>query len=717
MKIVTIGAGPAGLYSALLLKKLNPAHDITIFERNPQGATYGWGVVFSDQTLNAFREADYTTYTQITSQFVLWEAIDIWYQGELVRCGGHIFAGMARRKLLEILQNRCKALGVKLKFEAEVEDLSQFAGADLVIAADGVNSLARAAYPEAFQPNLEVGQSKYIWYGTHKVFDSFTFIFRENEHGLFQVHAYPFDGNTSTFIVECEEATWKRAGLDEADEAESIAYCEKLFAADLHGHALRSNRSRWINFLTVKNRTWSHKNVVLLGDAAHTAHFSIGSGTKLAMEDAIALANAFEKYGDNRTAALKDYEADRRPRVQSLQEAARESQTYFETVRQYLHLDPMQFSFYLLTRSGRITYNSLKLRDPYYSDRVDRWFTGHEDGAAAGEPIIALPPMFTPLKLREMILPNRVILGVTSTGTAQDGLPYETHGQQLIRRALGGAALVMTEPVAISAEGRITSGCAGLYNPAHGAAWRQINEFIHANTPAKVGILLSHAGRRGATRPRQQGIDQPLRQGAWPLVSASALPYTPQSQTPKALDRAKMESIRDAFVGAARLADEAGFDMLHLHMAHGYLLASFLSPLTNRREDEYGGSLENRLRFPLEVFEAVRAAWPANKPLGVALTVSDWAKGGFTMPEAIETARRLKAGGCDIIEPLAGQTTLQAQPAYGPYFLAPYSDQIRNQVGIATIASGGITLADHVNSLLAAGRADLCVMHPLHLSS
>ena len=466
MKIVTLGAGPGGLYCSLLLKKANPKLDITVIERNPHDATYGWGVVFSDRTLNSFREADYKSYKAITDQFVIWDAIDVFYQGEMVRCGGHIFAGMARRELLLVLQERCRELGVNLQFDTEVEDLAQFAGCDLIIACDGVNSMIRKTYEDIFKPDLAVGQAKFVWFGTHRVFDSFTFIFRENEHGLFQVHAYPFDGNTSTFIVECAEDVWLRAGLDQAGEAESIAYCEKLFAADLHGHSLLSNRSLWINFITVKNKTWRYKNVVLLGDSAHTAHFSIGSGTKLAMEDAIALANAFEQHGADLETAFKNYEAERRPRVDLLQAAAIESQSYFENVKRYTHLDPLQFTFHLLTRSGRITYDNLRLRDPYYSESVDRWFTTkaclQEDDQAGSAPdrilTIAPPPMFTPLQLRNMALANRVALSPVSTYSAREGLPDATHREQLIRRARSGVALIITEPTAVSANGRITAG-------------------------------------------------------------------------------------------------------------------------------------------------------------------------------------------------------------------------------------------------------------------
>jgi anthraniloyl-CoA monooxygenase len=625
---------------------------------------------------------------------------------------------------LNILQERCRELGVKMIFQADITDLAQLPGVagasdfDLVVAADGVNSLTRKTYAHIFKPDLDIGKSKFIWLGTTKVLDSFTFIFRENEHGLFQVHAYPFDGTTGTFIVECEEEVWQRAGLDQASEADSIAYCEKLFAQDLGQARLLSNRSLWVNFLTVKNKTWRHGNIVLLGDAAHTAHFSIGSGTKLAMEDAIALANVFEQHDDVAT-ALTEYELERRPKVEALQEAARESRVYFENIARTLDLEPLQFTFHLMSRSGRLGYDNLRQRDPHFVEAVDRWFATPPStppplrGGKGGGRFIAPPPLFNPYKLRELILPNRIVLSPSPAYTAGDGLPGPILAAQLNRQALGGAGLVMTEPAAISAEARITPGDAGMYRPEHLTAWRQITDFIHANSPAKVAIQLNHAGRRGSTRPRQEGLDRPLRTGNWPLLSASALPYTPHNQLPKAMERTDMEKVCGDFVRAAQMAHEAGFDWLQLHFGHGYLPASFLSPLTNRREDEYGGSLENRLRFPLELFAAVRAAWPEDKPLSVALNVTDGLGGGFELAEAVQAAQALKAHGCDLIEVLAGQTTPEAHLAYGPGFLTPFSDWLHSKAGIATMVGGHLTTTDEVNTILAAGRADLCLMHPL----
>lgn len=713
MNINVIGGGPGGLYASLLLKKAHPSWTISVWERNPRGATYGWGVVFSDQTLASLRDLDVKSYRDITNSFIIWDAINIYSKGELIRCDGHIFAGIARRRLLAILEERCEELGVALCYDTPVEDIDGWKESGLLIAADGVHSRCRTRFEDKFRPTLEEGAAKFIWYGTDKPFDAFTFIFRENEHGLFTVHAYPFDGATSTFIIECRAETWHNAGLDEMSETESLVYCSTLFADHLEGYQLLSRASRWNSFITVKNERWYHENVVLVGDSAHTAHFSIGSGTKLAMEDAIALAQAFEKHSVMES-ALHEYEQVRKPRVDAFQQAAAESQRYFENVKQYLDFAPLQFTFHLLTRSGRITYDNLKQRDPFFVSDVDRWFVqaSQRSSRSAAPPMLAPPAMFTPLYLRSLRLVNRVVLAPTSTYAAVDGQPNVGHNAQLMGHALGGAGLILTEPTAVSATGRITPGCTGLYNGRQAEAWVQIVEEIHQATNTKIALTLSHAGRRGSTRPRTRSIDQPLPRGNWPLIAASALPFSPQNQMPRAMDATDISWVCDEFVQAARRADAVGFDMLQLHMGHGYLLASFLSPLTNLRTDEYGGDLEGRMRFPLQVFDAVRAVWPQQKPLSVALPATDWVTGGLDVEDAILVALALKERGCDLITVIAGQTTIHARPHYEPTAYAQYSDFIRNQVNMPTLSTGYLNTSDQLNTLIAGGRADLCLFHP-----
>jgi len=708
VRIVTVGGGPAGLYASLLLKKVDPRNEVTVVERNPADATYGWGVVFSDQTLTEFREADYSTYRQITDRFVQWDAIDILFGGELVRSGGHVFAGIARKELLGILQRRCEELGVDVRFQQRIDDFDSLPGHDVLIGADGVASVVRRFHEKAFRPSFEEGGARYIWYGTNRPLDSFTFIFRESEHGLFQVHAYPFDGTTSTWIVECSEDTWRRSGLDEADEEESIAFCERLFADDLRENALMSNNSRWLTFATLRCKSWRHGTVVLLGDAAHTAHFSIGSGTKLAMEDAISLARAFEHRGDDADGALSDYELERKPVVERFQEAAAESRSYFENTVRYLHLSPPQFAFHLLTRSGRIDYDVLRIRDPGYADRVDRWFAG---AAGARPTVVAPPPAFTPISLRQLRLPNRIAVSPAPRYAAEEGQPDREHRNDLLRSAETGATLVLTEVLAVSPEARITSGDAGLYRDEHEEAWAAVVEEVHG-LGARIGLRLGHAGRRGSTRPRQEGLDRPLREGGWNLVSASAIPYRPDGPVPLELDRIGMDRAAEAFNSAARRAARAGFDLLELNMAHGYLLGSFLSPLTNVRPDEFGGSAEGRMRFPIDVLRAVREAWPEDRPLAAAINATDWRTGGTEVEDAVIAARTLAEAGCDLVEILAGHTTPDHRPRYGRLFLVAFADRVRNEARVRTLVGGGISTTGQANTVLAGARADLVLMAP-----
>jgi anthraniloyl-CoA monooxygenase len=702
-RILTIGGGPAGLYASSLIKTADPDAQVTLLERNPAGATYGWGVVFSDRTLAEFREADLPTYEAITEGFVLWDAIDVIHRGELIRSGGHAFAGIARKRLLGILQERCRELGVEVRFAVEVEDLARAEDFDLVIGADGVNSLVRTEHEEAFGPRIDMGRSRYIWFGTHRVLDSFTFIFRENDHGLFQVHAYPFDGTTSTWIVETDGATWRRAGLDTAGERESIGYCEKLFAEELRGHALLSNNSKWISFATLRSRTWRHRNLVLLGDAAHTAHFSIGSGTKLAMEDAIALARGFRRHPGDLGAAAADYEVERKPVVERFQEAADESRSYFENTGRYLHQEPMQFAFHLFTRSGRIDYDDMRRRDAAYVDRVDRWF--------AGGVTVAPSPMLTPLRLGALTVRNRVAAAASVAEDADDGVLGEGQRRALTDAAARGAGLVVGGVVAASPEGRVTPGDAGLYEDGQAERWATAAEAVHG-TGGLMALRLGHAGRRGATRTRERGVDRPLDEGVWPLMAASPLPYGRRSQTPRQMDDEDMAQVAEDFALAAARAAGAGVDILLVHMAHGYLLHSFLSTLTNRRDDEYGGDLDGRMRFPLRVWDAVEEAWPGDRPRGAVIPATDWARGGWGVEDAVALSRALRERGCALIEPVAGGLVPHERPRYGRAFLAEYSDRVRNEARVATMTGGYITTTDLANTLLAGGRADLCLLTP-----
>jgi len=705
MRIGVLGGGPAGLYFALLAKRADPAHEITVVERNAPDATFGWGVVFSEETLGALRDADYPSYVEITDTFARWSAIDVVYGGRTVRSGGHVFSAIARRRLLEILQGRCREVGVELAFQREATDLDAFADRDLVVAADGVNSTARRLLARHLRPTQDVHRSKFIWFGSDLPLDAFTFVFRTTEHGMFQVHAYPFDADTSTFIVECTEGTWRAAGLDQAGEPESIAFCQDLFAPELDGHKLLSNRSLWISFVTVRCRSWHHGNVVLLGDAAHTAHFTIGSGTKLAMEDAVALGQALQRHPAALEAAFTDYELERQPVVERFQEAARDSATWFENVRRYDGFDPVQFACNLLTRSGRIGHLELTRRDPGFAATVDRRFAGRP------ERLVAPPPLFAPLGQRALTLANRVALAAGAADDASDGRLAGAAAGRLAAAAAAGAGVVVSELVAVAPDGRVTPGTPGLWADDQAGPWAEAARELAAHGSA-LALRLGHAGRRGATRPRRTGVDRPLPDGGWPLLAASAIPYTPASAVPKAADAGDLERVTGQFAAGARRAADAGVQVLMCDLAHGYLLGGFLSPLANRRDDELGGSLEGRLRFPLRVLDAVRAAWPDDRPLWAVLTVTDWAPGGLAPEEAVAAARALAAHGCDLIQVTAGQTTAVTRPDYGRLHLVGWSDMVRNDAGVPTMAGGGLTTADEVNTVLAAGRADLCLLDP-----
>jgi anthraniloyl-CoA monooxygenase len=712
-RILVLGGGPGGLYSALLLKKTDPQREITVIERNPADATYGFGIVFSDATLRGFHDADPETHTDIIENFANWDAIDVVWKGDVIRSHGHAFAGISRKVMLEILQSRCADMGVDLLFENDKTDLSDLAEYDLVIAGDGANSLVRKQYEESFQPSFDVTARKYVWLGTSFRPDSMYFSFRNTEYGLFLGTIYPFTGELSTFIVECDPGDWERAGLREVSETDTAAFAEKIFADDLKGHSVVTNKSDWLNFVTIKNQIWHHQNIVLIGDAAHTAHYSIGSGTKMAMEDAIALTEALNEHEDMEEAFIY-YEQGREPIIEAIQEAGNQSYTWFTNLHRYERLEPLQLGFNLVTRSGRIGYDNMRIRDASFVDKVDRWFSMRTTEKGK-EPIIAPPPMFTALRLRDMSLQNMVALTVTGLFSAEDGAPIDQHLEELLIRAEGGAGLVLTELTAISPVGRITPGDTGMYRDDHVAAWARIVDEVHQRSSARIALRLNHAGRRGATRPSWRGLDRPLSDDGWPLMSASAIPYSPEASVPKEMDLADMEQVRGDFVKATGMAEDAGFDMLELHYAHGYLIGSFISPLSNRRTDEYGGSVENRMRFPLEVLDAVRSRWPTQKPLCVSISATDWARRGLKPNDAVEIAAMLKDHGCDLIEVLAGQTIINDSPSYGQYFLTDLSDLVRNLVDVRTMTRGRITKSDQANTILAAGRADVAIMDPPEL--
>ena len=737
MKILSIGGGAAGLYFGILMKKLDPSNEITILERNRPYDTFGWGVVFSDQTLSNFVRADEPTARTILQSFNHWDDIDVRINSTSIISGGHGFCGIGRKRLLNILQERAEGLGVKLVFEADIKDDQEAAreyGADLVIAADGLNSAIRTRYASTFKPDIDTRKCRFVWLGTKKLFKDFTFIFENTEFGWFQAHIYQFDGDTSTFIVETPEDVWQRAGIDEMSQEESIAFCEKLFAKHLDGAELMSNAAHlrgsanWIKFPRVICENWVQWNsidgkevpVVLMGDAAHTAHFSIGSGTKLAMEDAIELANsiAASTTGDMHE-ILASYQETRAIEVLKIQNAARNAMEWFEETGRYTNMPPEQFNFSLLTRSQRISHDNLRVRDADYIATYDKWFATKafaDAGLELPTNVENIPPMFTPFKVRDVVLKNRVVVSPMAQYSSVDGLADDYHLVHLGARAMGGAGMVFAEMTCVSADARITPGCPGLYKPEHTIGWKRIVDFVHSNSDAKIAVQIGHAGAKGATKLAWDGIDKPVETDSWSLISASPEQYLAGvSQTSREMTREDMDRVKQDFINSTKAAEVAGFDWLELHAAHGYLLSSFISPITNRRSDEYGGSLENRMKYPLEIFTAVREVWPVGKPISVRISAHDWTEGGITPQDAVEIAKAFKAAGADLIDCSSGQVTKKEKPVFGRMFQTPFADQIRNEAGIATIAVGAIFEADNVNTIIAAGRADLCAVARMHL--
>ncbi|MBV2234212.1 MAG: bifunctional salicylyl-CoA 5-hydroxylase/oxidoreductase [Sterolibacterium sp.] len=737
MRIVCLGGGPAGLYFSILMKLANPAHQITVHERNRADDTFGWGVVFSDSSLGRLADADPIVHARLTAAMRHWDHYAVHFKGRSILSRGHDYCSIARHKLLEILQQRAQELGVVLKFETKISFdgtpesalPAELTDADLIVAADGINSVTRTHYSEHFQPSSDLRKCRFLWLGTTLPLQAFTFISEASPWGWFQAHAYPYAEGMSTFIVECHETTWRNIGLEQSDSAGSAAFCERIFAEHLGGHKLLCNPrhqrgSVWLNFNNLHCTRWHYKNIVLLGDAAHTLHFSIGSGTHLAMEDAIALSQQLARLDDRSTnppapdvlsQALENYQQERDSALLRLRNAARNRMEWFENLSRYTRLEPEQFTYSLLTGSQRIGHEKLRQRDPGYIQQMENWLA--TQCQVAKPEAQSLPPMFTPFRLRGMTLKNRVVVSPMAMYSCENGLPGDFHLAHLGSRLLGGAALVMTEMTAVTAEGRITPGCAGLWNHPQMRAWQRIVDFAHQSSDAKIGLQLGHAGPKGSTQPGWQQADEPLAQDNWPLLAASAIAYGPQNQTPRAMTRQDMDSIRDAFVDATHRAATIGFDLLELHCAHGYLLSSFISPLTNQRDDDYGGSLENRLRYPLEVCRAMRIAWPAERPLAVRISAHDWVPGGLTDEDAVTIARAFRDIGVDLIDVSSGQTSRAARPVYGRMYQTPFADRIRNEAGVATMAVGNIFEADHVNTIIAAGRADLCAIGRPHLAN
>ncbi len=722
MRVACLGGGPAGLYFAISMKLKDPSHEVVVIERNKPDDTFGWGVVLSDDALENMQKNDPKSTEEIRANFAYWDDIAVVHNGVRTVSGGHGFAGIGRMKMLLILQSRARELGVELRFQAEFRSAEEYREEfDLVVAADGINSAIRREYEEVFKPDIDVRLCKFIWLGTHQKFnDAFTFIFEKTQHGWMWIHAYQFDDETATVIVECSQKTWGAWGFEQMSKQETIEACERIFADHLGGHRLISNANHlrgsavWMNFPRVICERWFHKNVVLMGDAAATGHFSIGSGSRLAFDSAIALAE-FLHSEPSMEAAFERYQEERRLEVLRLQSAARNSLEWFEEVERYLDLDPIQFNYSLLTRSQRISHENLRLRDSEWLERAEKWFQTRA-GVGADAPVRA--PMFAPYRLRDLTLKNRIVVSPMAQYKAVDGCPTDWHFVHYSERAKGGAGLVYTEMTCVSPEGRITPGCPGMYSSEQETAWKRLTDFVHKETEAKICMQLGHSGSKGSTQLGWEESDMPLKEGNWPLLSASNVPWSPESQKPKAIDRSDMDVIRAQFVSAAEAADRAGFDMIEIHAAHGYLLSSFITPLTNNRSDEYGGTLENRMRYPLEIYHAVREVWPARKPVSVRISANDWVEGeGISPEDAVDVARLLQDAGVDICDVSAGQTSIRAEPVYGRMFQTPFSDRIRNETGMATMAVGNIYEADHANSILMAGRADLVCLARPHLAN
>ena len=715
MKVTIIGGGPGGLYFAILAKKRWPEWEIDVYERNRPDDTFGFGVVFSDQTLGFLDEYDKPSYESIRRSFAYWDDVDIHYQNHVMRCAGNGFCGCSRLTLLQLLQQRAEALGVRIEFECEITDESRFDDSDLIVAADGIASLIRDKYQDAFGTHIELRRNYFCWLGSTRELDAFKYFFRQTEHGIIVMHAYQYERGMSTWVCEMQPATFAGFGFGDMPEADYVRALQEIFAAELDDHPLIANRSLWRQFPEVKNDTWVKDNIVLIGDSQHTAHYSIGSGTKLAMESSIALFNAIKTHKEL-DAALAAFDHERRTDVEITQHAADVSLAWFETMDEHWDVEPEKFAFQVMSRSKQITYENLRIRDASFVAKVEKAFIKAQRAAGHTVPD-DIAPMFAPFRLRDMELVNRVVVSPMAQYSAVDGMPTDWHFVHYGSRGIGGAGLIHTEMSCPSADARITPSCAGIWSDEQAASWRRITDFVHARSPAKMCMQIGHAGRKGSTRVASEGMDLPLAEGNWPIYSASSLPYRAESAAPIALDRQKMSEITAQFADAARRADAAGFDMIELHAAHGYLLASFISPLTNQRSDEYGGTIDARMRYPVEVFAAMRAVLPRTKPMSIRLSASDWAPGGIDEDDLIRACGLLKEAGVDVINVSTGQTVSDERPVYGRMFQVSFADKVKHRVNIPVIVAGNITNADQVNTIVLSGRADLVALARPHLNN
>ena len=702
MKITVIGGGPGGLYFSILTKKAMPHWEINVYERNKPDDSFGFGVVFSDETLGEFLKRDMQSYELIRSKFAYWDDIIVARDGQEVSIAGNGFCGCSRKTLLKLLHQRCEEEGVKLHFQQNVDDLSQFKDSDIIVACDGIGSGIRSQFQNEFGTKIQLKSNRFVWMGSTKPLDAFTYFFRSTPFGMIVAHTYQYEEGMSTWIFECTNETWEKLQFEVENEANTVSKLSEIFKEELDGHPLITNKSHWRQFPHVTNKNWHHNNIVLLGDAKATAHFSIGSGTKLAMDCAIGLFDALMANPDNVQNTFLQYEKTRRNPVEMIQYAASVSLEWFENMNRYEKYPFYQFSFGCMTRSKKVTYENLRLRDQSYTDKVLEEFNQinkNNTNAAA----------FSTFKLRGLELSNRIVMSSMGQYAAIDGLVNNWHFQHYTSRAIGGLGLIITEMTAVDSNGRITLGCAGIYNEEQVVEWKKITDFVHEHTATKIGIQLGHSGRKGAVKKPWEGTNEPI-DNAWELLSASAIAFNDKMAIPKEMNANDIQNVINQFANAAKNAEKAGFDMIELQAHHGFLLASFLSPLTNNRTDEFGGSVENRLKFPLQVFNAIRENFPSEKPISVRISATDWAESGISQEDVLFIASEFKKAGADIINVSTGNTVENQNPKTGRMWQVPFSDMVRNEAEVATITAGSITDIDQINTIILSGKADLVAL-------